>query len=160
MRKAPSFLPDLHPSSESLQLGSGSRMQLLARRALSPARLLPGENRRAFEKLKEYLWAEFEPVGSEEERELEKMLWSCWRLRRLAKLEEEYARAMSPGRAGRVPAALGALLWLNDAAEGHTLPRLLEYRRSLEASYRRSWTRLQRLQRLRQAAPRSARSRR
>lgn len=123
------------------------RTQRWLRDAFSPAALLPGENVLAFERLRDYLYAEFEPRGPEEREQVERMLLACWRLRRLARAARRLNRQVRLGANSAGDELLSLVCFVHGGLEGVTLPRLLEHRRRLVEAFRSAAARLEELQR-------------
>jgi hypothetical protein len=114
---------------------------------LSRDTLLPNEDREAFEELVEALWADWQPVGAQEEVLVEQVVRETWRLRRLG-LAETGVFALegrfASGDAGLI-LSLGVAFTRN-SRRSIVFPTLSRYEAGIERSYYRALHELQRLQ--------------
>jgi hypothetical protein len=101
----------------------------------------PGESRPEYDTLLSGLREHFQPVGTLEDILVEKLAVSIWRCRRLIYTEAAEMRA-------------GAIPWKFDLnSDPNVLDRLPRYEASIERSFDRTLTQLERIQRMRLGQP-------
>ena len=117
---------------------------------LSRETLLPYEDAGAFEELVEALWADWQPVGAQEEVLVEQVARETWRLRRVGRAEAgvfalEGRFSSGAPTAATLSSSLG-LAFTRHSRRSIVFPTLSRYEAGIERSYYRALHELQRLQ--------------
>jgi hypothetical protein len=114
--------------------------------------LLPGEDREALAELRETFIAELQPQGEIELVLVERMVSSCWRLRRAISIETSYIRAQleSYESGSKIHHISACARLVHGELRSNGWLNLLRYETAIERQFYKAWHELQRLQMARQ----------
>ena len=134
------------------------RWNALRHGAFSPSLLLPGENRAAFNRLRQAYLDLYQPSDPNERFLVDRMILAAWRLSRLASMEVRVIRAhrdaarnnakfnreifsiLNPSNPGALKPQTDpvARAYMRDSEHGNTVYKFVRYQSMLERSYHRA----------------------